>query len=224
MDKIILAGAREVIQMGNTWFDADTYLRTQLLVERREKGEQAIYVPPFDHPDIWSGAASMITEIEEDLEGPADVVICSVGGGGLLCGLMQGLENSPTTTVIAVETVGADSLAQALAAGELITLPGIASIATTLGATRVAPQALRYAQQKNVQSLVVTDKQACGACVRFADSERMMVEPACGASLAAVYDGYLKDLQLSRDSKVVIVVCGGAGVTIDMLAEWRGMT
>jgi len=221
IDRIRLAGhgTAEVIQHGQTWFEADLHLRTVLL----PNDPDGVYVPPFDHADIWTGASGMVDEIEEDLGGCADVVVCSVGGGGLFCGIMQGLEHSTGTKIIAVETKGADSLAQSVAAGELITLPGITSIATSLGATRVASQALKYAQEDRVKCWVVSDEQACGACVRFADGERMLVEPACGAALSVVYEDLLRDraLRLAKESRVVVVVCGGVGVGVEMIAEWR---
>ena len=52
---------------------------------------EALYVPPFDHPDIWDGNATLIDEAVTQAEGDFDVVICSVGGGGLLCGVLEGL-------------------------------------------------------------------------------------------------------------------------------------
>jgi len=224
--KLREAGAHDIIQIGESWYEADQYLRNNLLEKENEHG---IYVPPFDHEDIWTGAATMIGEIEEDLGGKADVVICSVGGGGLFCGVMQGLQDSPSTKLIAVETKGAESFAQALEKGELITLPKITSIALSLGATRVTPRALRYGleEKERVKSVVVSDDQACGACVRFADGERMMVEPACGAALAVVYEKLLGKegglgLGLEKDSKVVVVVCGGVGVSLELLNEWKG--
>ena len=55
------------------------------------------------------------------------------------------------------------------------------------------------------------DGAAARACVRFAEEERMLVEAACGASLAAVYEAGLRKMmpELTRESKVVVVVCGG---------------
>ena len=51
----------------------------------------------------------------------------------------------------------------------------------------------------------------------YADEHRVLVEPACGASLAAVYAAH--PLLRGRDP-VLVVVCGGAGVTRDQLARW----
>lgn len=49
-------------------------------------------------------------------------------------------------------------------------------------------------------------------------SPRVLVEPACGASLAAVY-APVESLKGRRD--ILIVVCGGVGVTIQQLEHWR---
>ena len=69
----------------------------------------------------------MIQEIHEQISDKPDVVITCVGGGGLLCGVIQGLQRVGWTDVpvIAMETTGADSYNQAVKAGKLVTLPDI---------------------------------------------------------------------------------------------------
>jgi L-serine/L-threonine ammonia-lyase len=227
MDKIRAAGAAEVIQMGASWAEADAHLREVVVTGARAKGQTPVYVPPFDAQDIWDGHATMVPEILEQLgpeEGPPDAIVCSVGGGGLFCGIMQGLTAAGhiNTKVLAVETEGADSLAFSLGQGCLSTLPSITSIATTLGARRVAAQAYEYAQRNSVTSVVLSDAAAMEGCVRFAEDERIMVEAACGVSMALCYQDRLKKHlpRLTEESKVVIVVCGGANVSVQMLSDW----
>ncbi|MFN8485698.1 MAG: pyridoxal-phosphate dependent enzyme [Anaerolineae bacterium] len=178
----------------------------------------ALYVHPFDHPTVWRGNATMIDEIAEDFGKPG-AVICSVGGGGLLCGVAEGLERQGwhDVPILAVETEGAASFAASLKAGRLVTLDRITSIATTLGAKTVTPQALAWAQQRPIASALVSDAQAVAACVAFADDHRILVEPACGASLAVAYEGM--DILPGADP-VVIIVCGGVGVDTRALAAW----
>ena len=215
--KIKNAGAAAVIQTGASWAEADAYLREELLV----KDASGVYVPPFDHQDVWDGAATIIEELAER----PDAVICSVGGGGLFCGLMQGLERRGwgDVKVLALETKGAESLHESLEKGELVRLEKITSIATSLGASRVAEKTFEYGQRKNVRSVVLEDREAVMGCWRLADDERMLVEPACGVNVALCYDGRLKKLlpELTLESKVVIVLCGGATVTLEGLIEWK---
>ncbi|WVQ84465.1 hypothetical protein IAT38_006617 [Cryptococcus sp. DSM 104549] len=221
IDKIRLAGATDVIQIGQTWFDADQHLRNVVLAN----DPHGVYVPPFDHPDLWEGVATMVGEVEEQLGSLPDAIVCSVGGGSLITGLNEGLVKANAggrTKVFAVETFGAESLHESVKAGTLVTLPGITSIATSLGAIRVAAKALEYALQPHVESVVVSDKEAVNACVNFANDERLLVEPACGATLAMVYGGKLKEaMELKPESNVVLVVCGGSNVSLDLLATYR---
>lgn len=224
--KIKTAGAHEVIQTGKNWHEADRYLRETLLAN----DEAGVYVPPFDHPEIWKGNSSLMDEVEQQLreqgDDGADVVVCSVGGGGLLSGILLGLEGldwGNHCKVLALETQGADSLHQSLLREEVVTLPSITSIATTLGATRVAQKAFNLAKEFQVKSAVLSDAEAAMGCWRLADDERIIVEPACGVNAAVCYGGRLKELlpDLTRESKVVIVVCGGSSVGLETLVEYR---
>ena len=215
--KIKNAGATDVIQAGVSWAEADTYLREELLA----KDKNGVYVPPFDHEDVWDGAATMIEELAEK----PDAMVCSVGGGGLFCGVMRGLERKGwgDVKVLTLETKGAESLHKSLEQRELVRLEKITSIANSLGAKRVAEKTFEYGQRENVRSVVLEDREAVMGCWRLADDERLLVEPACGVNVALCYDGRLKKLlpELTPQSKIVIVVCGGACVTLEMLIEWR---
>ncbi len=214
-DKIQAIGA-EVAVFGNVWDEANQ--EALRLCEL----PGALYVPPFDHPDIWDGNASLIDETVAQLasEPLFDVVICAVGGGGLFAGVVQGLHRNGLqhVPVIAAETEGAASFAAAIQAGEPVTLPAITSIANSLGAKRVAQQAFDWTRQHEIHSVVVSDADAVNACLRFADDMRVLVEPACGAALAVAY----RNLPvLASFQRPLIVVCGGIGVDLVKLAAWK---
>jgi len=217
-----------VHQHGASWLEADTYLHAEFL----DKDPNGVYVPPFDHEDIWEGAATLVEEIDQEI-GHYDAIVCNVGGGGLFAGIMEGLERRKyfrrkNIQVLAVETKGADSLTQSIAKGEHITLPEITSIATSLGARKVAKQAYMWAQREEVTCLALSDAEAAMGSVRFADDERFLVEVACGVSIATVYDGRLRQIfgkGMSDDQwkcqRIVVVVCGGNNVTLDILEGYR---
>jgi L-serine/L-threonine ammonia-lyase len=212
-ERIASIGATVVVH-GRVWDEANL----EALRYCSEPG--AVYVPPFDHADIWDGNATLIDEAAAQVDEPFDAVICSVGGGGLLCGVVQGLHRNGLhhVPVIAVETEGAASFTMAVRAGRLVTLPAITSIATTLGAKTVAQAALDWTTKHEVACVTVTDKQAVAACLAFADDMRTLVEPACGASLAVVYENHPA---VSRFKRPLVVVCGGIGVDLGKLAGWK---
>lgn len=175
------------------------------------------YIHPFDDPLIWRGHASLIDEIF--LAGlKPDAIVLSVGGGGLLCGVIEGLKRNGNTDVpvIAVETEGADSYAKSLNAGCLVELANISSIATTLGARIVCAQALAYSKNHRIESVVLPDKLAVSASLQFLKDHGTVVEPACGVALAAVYE---KVAALSGYKTILVIVCGGVGSTADDLVE-----
>ena len=230
--KIRAAGAHEVLQHGATWRDADAWMRGTVMPSAAVRGEECVYVSPFDHPDIWAGHSTMVDEVREQLaaqgvESPPEVIVCSVGGGGLFNGIMQGVARAgwSATTVLAVNTVGADALAKSVEAGRLITLPGITSLATSLGATRVSDRTWElFSSSKRARSVVLSDAEAAMGAWRFADDERMMVELACGVNVALCYGGRLEKAlgrPVRAEDKVVIVVCGGSNISVEMLAGWK---
>ncbi|MCJ1477923.1 catabolic L-serine/threonine dehydratase [Lambiella insularis] len=222
--KIRAAGATAVIQTGATWAEADRHLREVVLAA----DPHGVYVPPFDHADVWAGASTMVEEMAAQMGGPApDAVVCSVGGGGLFAGVMEGMARVGWggRRVLAVETEGAASLARSVERGELVTLPEIRTIATSLGAKRVAGKALEWALKEgtDVRCVVLRDEEAAMGCWRLADDERVLVEAGCGVSVALCYDGRLGGLVegLNRESRVVVVLCGGSNVSLEMLMGYR---
>ena len=205
----LAARGAEVLRHGAVWDEAHEFA-LKLAAQRG-----AAYVHPFDHPLLWAGHSTLIDEVvEAGLE--FDAVVTAVGGGGLFCGIVEGLRSHGLghVPVIAVETEGAASLQASLAAGELVSLPAITSIATSLGARRVAAEAFERARSHPTIAVQVSDAEATAACIRFADAQRVLVEPACGAALAAV------DRHASKYRRVLVEVCGGMGVSLDLLRQW----
>jgi len=188
------------------------------LASRLVEEKNATYVHPFDHPDLWAGHASMIEEIAEDLVEAPECIVVSVGGGGLLAGTLEGLERVDWhgVRVLAVETEGAACLAKSLAAGRVVELDEVTTIAKSLGARRVGDRIFDRAQKYSVESLVISDADALEATVRFADDHRLLVEPACGAALAATCLG---DERLGE--RAVVIACGGANVSTEDVSSWR---
>lgn len=235
MAKMEAAGATAVIQHGASWQEADDYLRNTVTKEAERAGEECVYIPPFDHPKIWTGHSSMVDEIYEQLiemtgdpNAKPEVLACSVGGGGLFNGIMEGVRrNSYTNTkVLAVETKGADSLAESVRQRKHITLPAITSQATTLGAKKVSARTFELAMEEShqVKTLVLSDEEAMMGAWRLSEDERLLVELSCSVTVALCYGGRLsKALQreITKDDKVVIIVCGGSNVNIDMVSQWK---
>lgn len=201
----------QVVVHGSSWQEANALALS--MVEDADA-----FLHPFDDPLLWQGHASMIDETARAGVKP-DAVVLSVGGGGLLCGVAEGLHRNGWTDmpVIAVETEGAASFAQSVEAGYRVELTAITSIATSLGARQVCEQAFNWSKKHPIRNVVVSDRAAVSACERFLADHRVVVEPACGASLAAVYDNAPA---LEQCASVLVIVCGGVAVTVEQLRQW----
>ncbi|XP_037114699.1 L-serine dehydratase/L-threonine deaminase-like [Syngnathus acus] len=214
---------------------ATVVIHGKALNESIEYGEQLvannpgwIFISPFDDPLIWEGNTSLVQELEQGMKEKPGAIVLSVGGGGLLNGVVEGLRRAgwADVPIVAMETIGAHSLNAAVKAGELVTLPAITSVATTLGLTRISAQTLKLVQEHKVFSEIITDQEAVKAVERFVDDEKILVEPACGAALAAVYSDVIKRLQdegkLERQlGPVVLVVCGGNNISMEQLQRLK---
>ncbi|XP_030225462.1 L-serine dehydratase/L-threonine deaminase isoform X2 [Gadus morhua] len=214
---------------------ADVIIHGKALNESISYGEElvannpgSVFISPFDDPLIWEGHSSLVRELEEDLKEKPGAVVLSVGGGGLMNGVVEGLRHAgwADVPVVAMETHGAHSFNAAVKAGRLVTLPEITSIATTLGLATVSAQSLKLSGEHPVFSEVVTDQDAVRAVERFLDDEKILVEPACGATLAAVYCGIIERLQGEGKLKqalgpVVVVVCGGNNISMEQLRGFK---
>ena len=131
---------------GSIWNEADLLARQMV-----EEDPEAAYVSPYDNPLLWTGHATIVEEIWREFNTSIGTIILSVGGGGLLCGVLEGLEPTGfSTRVLTCETEGANSFANSWNQGdgrEVIKLEGISSIATSLGALEVTPVALERAHE-----------------------------------------------------------------------------
>jgi L-serine/L-threonine ammonia-lyase len=210
--KLLALEGAEVIVHGASWQEANELAQSMLT-------NTDAFIHPFDNPLLWQGHATMIDEVASAGVKP-DAVVLSVGGGGLMCGVIEGLlrNHMADVPVIAVETDGAASLNLSVRAGELKALEAITSIATTLGAKQVCNKAFELTRTHEIKSVVVSDADAVSACRLFLDDHRLLVEPACGAALSPVY----QQLEVIKPfSNVLVVVCGGASTTAEQLRNYK---
>jgi len=97
-------------------------------------------------------------------------------------------------------------MSKSLEAGQVVAIPAITSIATSLGANKVTERTFGIVQ-KNVERVVtVTDDEAMQELKEILSKEKLLVEPASSCNLAALVNGKLPDM---RGKKVGVVMCGG---------------
>jgi threonine dehydratase len=173
---------------------------------KRYQSEGMVFVHPFDDPLVMAGQGTVGLEIMDDVPDATDVIV-SIGGGGLAGGVATAVKGINSAVKIwGVETVGADAMSQALAAGHPVELAAITSIAKTLGAPAVSDATLEIAQKHLESVTVVTDAEAVEAMVFILERLKVITEPAASCTLAAAKK---LSANFTPDSKVVLILCGG---------------
>jgi threonine dehydratase len=191
----------EVVFAGRT--SADRHTKAETLAAE----QHLAMVPPFDHPDVIAGQATVALEIVEDLP-DVETVVVPVGGGGLIAGVVTGLAAAGSDAKVwGVEPVGAPKLTRSLAAGAPVRLEKTASLADglitlTVGAT---PFAHLLAQRQRLAGVALVTDDSLREAVHFLHREcHLAVEPSGAATTAAVRSGGVRPV-----GTTVLVVSGG---------------
>lgn len=213
IDAIRALGAGVVLH-GASW--DETHLRA---LATAGEGHVA-YVHPFDNIDVMAGQGTIVTELVTQL--PAiNLLVASIGGGGLLSGLLSAVKAlTPGTRVVGVETEGADSMYQSWKAGRIVELEKITSIAETLGARKTEPRHFDIVRNNASELVTVTDDQAIRALLALLREDKLLTEPATSCSVAALTEG---KVAVRAGENVVIVLCG-ANIAMERVCQWANQS
>jgi len=190
----------EIIIEGASWDDAN-----ESAMEFAARNERA-YIHPFDNEHVMAGQGTIVAEILE--QGPRpDLIVASIGGGGLLSGIASATTwLAPGTRIAGVETEGADCMSRSVRARKLVELPAITSIADSLGARRSRERQLAIIREKVSGIAVVDDRSSVEAILSTLDHDKVLLEPAASCNIAALT---AKKIDYAPGETVVVVACGG---------------
>lgn len=192
-------GAR-VIVSGRDFAEARAQADT--LVDR----EGLTYIHGFDNPAIIAGQGTMALEILEQVP-DLDAIVCPIGGAGLIAGIAIAAKAlKPRLRIIGVESVATASFTAALKAGRPVTIPRRATLADGLAVLKVGTNAFELARRHVDQVVRVSEDWIALAILRMVELEKIVVEGAAAAPLAALMAGLLPGL---KGRKVALTVCGG---------------
>lgn len=173
----------------------------------------ATLIHPFENENVMAGQGTAAVELLEDVD--VDLVLCPVGGGGLLCGTAVAAKTiSPKIKVIAVEPANADDAAQSFRAGRLMRVDKPNTIADGLRTNVGAPN---FAiMQRHVDDVVTVGEDTIVTAMRTIwETMKIIVEPSAAVPYAAVLDGKI-DI---KGRRVGIILTGG-NVDLDAL-PWK---
>jgi threonine dehydratase len=181
---------------------------TQALVAAQEFADEtgAVFIHPFDHPDIVAGQGTAGLEILEQAPQAATVLV-PTGGGGLIAGIAVAIkEQRPDIRVIGVQAEEAAAYPESLRQGHPVALEHMTTMADGIAVAK--PGDVPFAAiQKYVDDVVtVSEDSISRALVMLLERAKMVVEPAGAAAVAAVLD------QPERFTTPIVIVLSGGNV------------
>ena len=171
----------------------------------------ATLIHPYENDAVIAGQGTAVIELLEDAPG-LDVVLCPVGGGGLLAGtaiaakaLQAGIQ------IIATEPAGAADTYRSFQAGHIIPLEQAATIADGLRTT-IGRQNFEITRRL-VDDVVIVSEEAIVAAMRAIwETMKIVVEPSGAVPYAAVLEG-----KVNVAGRRVGLILSGGNVDLDAL-------
>ncbi len=189
----------DVVLHGFTYDDA-----YQHCLELQE-ASGATFIHAFDDPDVIAGQGTLGLEMLSDLP-DADALVVPIGGGGLIAGItIAARALRPNIKIIGVQAEGAAGCRASLDAGELRTLPSIATIADGIAVKRPGSMTFPIIQRLVDDVVVVNDEAIIGAVLLLMERSKMLVEGAGAAGVAALLSGAVN----LQGMKVLVPLTGG---------------
>ena len=171
----------------------------------------ATLIHSFENEHVMAGQGTVAVELLEDVS-DLDLILCPVGGGGLLCGTAVAAKSMrPKLKVIATEPANANDAAQSFRAGQLIRVEKPDTIADGLRTNLGAPNFALV--QRFVDDIVTVSEDGIVAAMRAIwETMKIVIEPSAAVPYAAILESKV-DLGASR---VGVIVTGG-NIDLDAL-------
>lgn len=164
----------------------------------------AVFIHPFDHPDVVAGQGTIALEILEQVPDVRTVVM-PLGGGGLVAGVAAAMaEVAPHVKVVGVQAARAAAYPGSLAAGVPTTSLARSTMADGIAVGTPGPVPFSIVSELGAEVRTVTEDELSRALLMITERAKLVVEPAGGAGVAAL----LAD-PTGWDGPVVVILSGG---------------
>ena len=171
----------------------------------------ATLIHSFENPDVIAGQGTAAVELLEDVP-DLDLVICPVGGGGLLAGTAVAAKSMrPNVKVIAAEPENADDAAQSFRAGRVVHTEKKFTIADGLR-TNVGEPNFAIIRRYVDDIVTVSEDAIISAMCTIWETMKIIVEPSAAVPYAAVMDN-----KIDIAGKRVGIILTGGNVDLDAL-------
>ncbi|MBW1601904.1 threonine ammonia-lyase [Streptomyces sp. JJ66] len=164
----------------------------------------AVFIHPFDHPDIVAGQGTVGLEILEQCPEVRTIVV-GVGGGGLVAGIALAVKAlRPDVRIVGVQAEGAAAYPPSLAAGQPVALAEASTMADGIKVGRPGDVPFKIVGDLVDDIRTVSEDALSSALLLCLERAKLVVEPAGASSVAAL----LSEPE-TIEGPVVAVLSGG---------------
>lgn len=200
-------GAR-VVQSGRVYDDC--YAKAVEI--QRETG--ATFVHPFNDPHVIAGQGTIALEILDEIP-HMDAIIVPIGGGGVISGIAVAAKSiKPEIKIIGVQAEVIASTRASLDAGEIVTLPGIKSLADGISVRTPGDLTFEIIKEYVDEVVTVSENEIEDAVYILAQRSKLVVEGAGATTIAAIMTG-----KVNLPGKNVTAVLTGGNIDVAVLAH-----
>ncbi|MFB8050013.1 threonine ammonia-lyase [Streptomyces rubiginosohelvolus] len=177
---------------------------TLAAAQRYAEETGAVFIHPFDHPDIIAGQGTVGLEILEQCPEVRTIVV-GIGGGGFAAGVAVAVKAlRPDVRIVGVQAEGAACYPPSLAAGYPVSLDAPATMADGIKVGRPGDVPFALVEELVDEVRTVTEDELSSALLLCLERAKLVVEPAGASPVAAL----LSDPKAFR-GPVVAVLSGG---------------
>ncbi|MGW6565555.1 threonine ammonia-lyase [Streptomyces sp. NPDC054975] len=191
-------------------YGADVRLHGHVVDETLAAAEEyaaqtgAVFIHPFDHPDIIAGQGTVGLEILEQCP-EVRTILVGVGGGGLIAGIGLAVKSvRPDVKVIGVQAEGAAAYPPSLAAGHPVAVESPVTMADGIKVGRPGDVPFAVVREYVDDIRTVSEDALSSALLLCLERAKLVVEPAGASPVAAL----LSDPKAFQ-GPVVAVLSGG---------------
>lgn len=203
-----LETARITVEItGNNTDDAEAEAR------RRDDAGHAIYIPPYNDPDVIAGQGTVGAEILDDWP-EVDTIVVPIGGGGLAAGIgLWAKAIKPDLRIIGVQPAASPPMYAHFETGSTSPMPIAPTLADGVAGNIERASITWKLCRRLVDEVVLVDESAIAGAMRWAlEVPHIVVEGSAALGIAA-----LDPATLDGTGRKVAVVLTGRNVTLDAL-------
>ncbi|MDD1679115.1 MAG: threonine ammonia-lyase [Methanomicrobiales archaeon] len=191
-------GARVVIRGKN--------LQESLEHARELEQRGALFIHPYDDPEVIAGQGTIALEVHEDLP-QTDLMIVPVGGGGLICGIaITARQLFASMQITGVQAAASPAMYQAYYTGKSGEIPGDYSIADGIAVKQPGEITLSCVREYVDSMILVQENQIAEAMRLLLERKKVIAEGAGATPLAALLTG---SIPVADRTAIVLVISGG---------------